>query len=101
MAQQKCPKCLKDIDRHIEINSGELIEPSIGDINVCFGCGSIFLFDTELKLVDLDENDSDFLSASMTRDIMMYYKEKTDYKRDDDCTLFKKILAKKGLLEDG
>ncbi|HWG80564.1 MAG TPA: hypothetical protein VN681_12360 [Stellaceae bacterium] len=47
----RCPHCGAVLDGASAVNdAGDFAAPSFGDISVCFACGGLVVFDTEMRL---------------------------------------------------
>jgi hypothetical protein len=81
---QLCPKCGYAMDAHTG-TAGNKEPPRPGDIGVCVGCMSPFIFDENLKLREPTDAEMD----AIPKDIMVKIRFAKTVKKIMDETIFK------------
>ena len=62
--EARCPCCNNLMDAHTVVSTDNKYQPSPGDVSICFYCGAINLYDEELNIKIMTEEEQRKYSKS-------------------------------------
>ena len=68
MNKGRCPNCFYFFDSDTNLED-EAIAPTEGDISICLNCGTILMFDKDLKRVEMPKYKFERLDAAIKSEI--------------------------------